>query len=409
MKIELHLLQNFAPSNLNRDDTGAPKDCEFGGVRRARISSQCFKRSIRQAFEIHHLLGPNTKERLAARTKRLVGDVAELLAANGRDPAIAFQLVAFTLQSATLKMKDEKTQYLLFVPRRLVGVLAEVVQTHWDTLSKAAPLLDSAATHAPENSMELAKGGKKKSATKAQEKAAAKDAVPKEVAAAVAAAFEDTKATPDLALFGRMIADRPDWNVDAACQVAHALSTHRATMEFDFYTAVDDLKSTEEAGSDMMGTVAFQSACFYRYSCLDVDALSANLGGTDPAEAKSLTKETLSAYLRASALAVPSGKQNSMAAQNLPSYLVAVLRAEGAPQSLANAFVKPVKATADRSLIEVSADALEVQLAKGLGLWGSNGVTVLRCGDVSASGPSVPLVPSFEQWVEDVAATWECA
>jgi len=413
MKIELHLLQNFAPSNLNRDDTGAPKDCEFGGVRRARISSQCFKRSIRQAFDLHHLFGDQTKDRLAARTKRLVSDVAERLATTKqRDQALAFHLVAFTLQSAKLKMKEEKTQYLLFVPRRLIGVLTELVHRYWDALCAAAPPLQSATAavvaEGAEAASEVAKG-KKKGPNKAQEKATAKDAVPKEVAAAVMAAFEDTSATPDLALFGRMIADNPDWNVDAACQVAHALSTHRATMEFDFYTAVDDLKSTDQAGSDMMGTVAYQSACFYRYSCLDLDALEANLGGTDAEEAKSLTKETLGAFLRATALAIPTGKQNSMAAQNLPSYLVAVVRTGGAPQSLANAFVRPVKATADRSLVEVSADALETQLAKGLGLWGDEGVTVLRCGDVSAVAPSPPLLPSFARWVDGIVATWERA
>jgi len=416
MKIELHLLQNFAPSNLNRDDTGAPKDCQFGGVRRARISSQCFKRSIRQAFQVHALFGDGTKDRLAARTKRLVGEVAERLAKKGRDPALAFHLVAFTLQSATLKMKDDKTQYLLFVPRRLVGVLAELVEKRWDVLREAAPplqpttpALPAASEPSAEAPIEATKGSKRKGPNKAQEKAAAKDAVPKDVAAAVIAAFEDTSATPDLALFGRMIADRPDWNVDAACQVAHALSTHRATMEFDFYTAVDDLKPRDEAGSDMMGTVAYQSACFYRYSCLDVDALAANLGGTDAEEAKSLTKETLSAFLRATALAIPTGKQNSMAAQNLPSYLIAVVRTEGAPQSLANAFVQPVKASTDRSLVEASASALEAQLAKGLDLWGSKGLTVLRCGDVSAGVPGPSLLPSFAHWVDEVVATWERA
>src|SRR6266508_2221569 len=45
--IAIHMLQNHAPSNLNRDDNGDPKDALFGGVRRARISSQSLKRSIR--------------------------------------------------------------------------------------------------------------------------------------------------------------------------------------------------------------------------------------------------------------------------------------------------------------------------------------------------------------------------
>jgi CRISPR system Cascade subunit CasC len=399
MKIELHIIQNFAPSNLNRDDTGAPKDCEFGGTRRARISSQCFKRSIRQAFELHNLF--RDPEVLAARTKRLVDDVADQLAAKQRDREEAFRLVAFALQSAKLKMKDRKTQYLLFVPRKLVGTLTTLVDKHWDKLVSATP---AAATGADAPSPP--DGGKKKARSKSQDKASAKEAVPKEVTAEIEAAFKDTRATPDLALFGRMIADNPDWNVDAACQVAHALSTHRATMEFDFYTAVDDLKPKDEAGSDMMGTIAYQSACFYRYSCLDVDALAANLGSSNQDDGKALTKETLIAYLRASALAVPTGKQNSMAAQNLPSYLVAVVRESGAPQSLANAFVKPVKATAERGLVELSVEALESQLKKAFTLWGDEGVTVFRCGDVEG-GPNPS--PSFTEWVNQIATKWEHA
>ena len=250
MKIELHLLQNFAPSNLNRDDTGAPKDCEFGGHRRARVSSQCWKRAIRQAFFEHALLGKDTADQLGARTKRLVDEVSRVLVARGKDEARARQLVIFALQSGKLKVvEDDKTQYLLFVPRRTVGRLADLVVAHWAALDAAAPTATDAA-----------EGDKKKG--KAKEKTAAKDAVPPEVVKAVVDVLQEGGKTPDLALFGRMIADNPDWNVEAACQVAQAISTNRVTMEFDFYTAVDDLKPKDSAGSDMMGTVAFQSACF---------------------------------------------------------------------------------------------------------------------------------------------------
>ena len=95
MKIELHLLQNFAPSNLNRDDTGAPKDCDFGGYRRARISSQCFKRAIRQAFAEHQLFGKETDEMLAARTKRLVDEAARLAAEKGKSESDAQRFASF--------------------------------------------------------------------------------------------------------------------------------------------------------------------------------------------------------------------------------------------------------------------------------------------------------------------------
>jgi CRISPR system Cascade subunit CasC len=394
MKLELHLLQNFAPSNLNRDDTGAPKDCEFGGVRRARISSQCLKRAIREAFSVHELLGEKTTEQMAARTKRLVHEAARLATEKGRGLEEAERRAAFALQAAKLKVDEEqKTQYLLYIPRRAVARLATIVDTHWDELAAAdAQPAEPAAEGAP-----------KKKAKKSDEKNAAKNAVPKHVAEAITGLFEDASKTPDLALFGRMIADNPDWNTDASCQVAHAISTNRVSMEFDFYTAVDDLKPRDTAGSDMMGTIAFQSACFYRYACLDVDALERNLGGADAKEARELTKKTVEAFLRASALAIPTGKQNSMAAQNLPSYLLAVVRKEGAPQSLANAFVKPVKPSADDGLVDSSVKALEGYLDRTLGMWGDEGVTAVACTDSDvAPSPRAPRVGAFDAWVGKV-------
>jgi len=399
MKIELHVLQNFAPSNLNRDDTGAPKDCEFGGVRRARVSSQCWKRSIREAFSAHDLFGKDTEAHLAARTKRLVDETAKILATRGRSEDDAKRITAFALQSAKLKVdEDWKTQYLLFLPRRTIAKLADLVGAHWDTLAAAAP-------HATEAQEPDAEGAGKKKAKPKAEKKAAKDAVPKEVTAAVSGLLADASKTPDLALFGRMIADNPDWNTDAACQVAHALSTNRVTMEFDFFTAVDDFRHKENTGSDMMGTVAFQSACFYRYACLDVDALGANLAGDSPSESSKLTFETVDAFLRAFALAIPTGKQNSMAAQNRPSYLLAVVRSNGAPQSLANAFVRPIRPKDKESLVDASASSLERYLDKSLALWGAAGLSLFACGDVEALPSARPKrLESFDAWVAGVVA-----
>ena len=113
---------------------------------------------------------------------------------------------------------------------------------------------------------------------------------------------------------------RPEWNVDAACQVAHAISTHRVAMEFDFYTAVDDLRPGDTAGSDMMGTTTFNASCFYRYAALDTRLLQSNLGGDEQ-----LTRDTVEAFLNASIQAIPTGKQNSMAAHNPPSLVFAVV------------------------------------------------------------------------------------
>src|SRR5207248_4571476 len=162
--------------------------------------------------------------------------------------------------------------------------------------------------------------GKKKRTAK-QQKAEAKSAVPDEVQKAVPALLDGGKAA-DLALFGRMLADLPEKNVDAACQVAHAISTNKIhSMEMDYYTAVDDINN-DNPGADMIGTVEFNSACFYRYATLDVAEL---IGGyrdekkTRPFGLQGdneLARTTADAFLKAFINAVPTGKQNSFAAHN---------------------------------------------------------------------------------------------
>jgi len=171
----------------------------------------------------------------------------------------------------------------------------------------------------------------------------------------------------DLALFGRMIADLPERNVEAACQVAHALPTNRVSMEFDFYTAVDDLRPEDTAGADMLGTVEFNSACFYRYANVDFDALTKNL---DDAE---LARRALWAFLRASITAVPTGKQNSMAAHNPPSFVLAVVR-DGGPWNLANAFLTPVQARQGGDLVQESIGRLDAYWGRLTAMYGLGGV-----------------------------------
>lgn len=134
MKVELHLLQNFAPSCLNRDDTNTPKDCEFGGYRRARISSQCQKRAIRKYFAQEELLPP---ERRATRTKRLARAVSARLP--GRDPEALGRALTTALAALSLKFAEGQTEYLVFLGQDEVGRLAAVVEDHWEVLSKAPP------------------------------------------------------------------------------------------------------------------------------------------------------------------------------------------------------------------------------------------------------------------------------
>jgi CRISPR system Cascade subunit CasC len=362
-KIELHLLQNFAPSNLNRDDTGAPKDCEFGGHRRARISSQCQKRAVRQAFEIERLVDDENR---GARTKRLIKEIADVLQkAHGHDEESAWQIAIAAIEGVGLGRNKKgtgedllKTEYLLFVPSRIVDEIAGVLHKH-----RAA--LDASAAHkvreAAKKKDEEKAGKQKKDAKKAAE-----GAYPKEVKDAIEDLLGSAGHTVDIALFGRMIADKPEWNVDAACQVAQAISTNRVQMDFDFFTAVDDLKPKDTAGSDMMGTIQFNSSCFYRYAVLDVDSLRSNLEGDDP-----LVRRAVSAFMKAFVTAIPTGKQNGMAAHNFPSYALAVVRDKGHPLSLTNAFLKPARPRGeDADLVDDSIEKLEsyaVRLRDALG------------------------------------------
>jgi CRISPR system Cascade subunit CasC len=363
-KIELHLLQNFAPSNLNRDDTGAPKDCEFGGHRRARISSQCQKRAIRQAFEMERLVDPENR---GARTKRLIQKVADLLHdSHGHEQESALQLAIAAIEGVGLGRNKKgtgedlwKTEYLLFVPTRIVKDIAAALHEHRDTLlawTAQKQKGDKATARNEEEPIKRTKGAKK----------AAESAYPKEARDALEGLLRNTQGTVDIALFGRMIADKPEWNVDAACQVAQAISTNRVQMDFDFFTAVDDLKPKDTAGSDMMGTVQFNSSCFYRYAVLDVHSLRSNLEADD-----ALARRAVGAFIQAFVTAVPTGKQNSMAAHNFPSYALAVVRDNSQPLSLANAFLKPARPRGeDVDLVDDSIDKLEsyaVRLRDALG------------------------------------------
>jgi CRISPR system Cascade subunit CasC len=376
--VELHILQNFAPSNLNRDDTGAPKDCEFGGYRRARVSSQCLKRAVRQEFRKQNMVDG---DRLAERTKRLLDELADALARDhGRDRPAAVAAAGVALRGVGLAPDDEgKTQYLLFLARDEIRRLAGLVREHWEELTEAAQGGPPAAGPGPEAlAGDTAPAGAVPAATKgnkgAKAKQTAKDKKKADKAALsgdlkkkLEAALDGGKAV-DLALFGRMLADLPDRNVDAACQVAHALSTNKVSVEMDYYTAVDDLKPEDTAGADMIGTVEFASSCFYRYACVDFGQLTENLSGD-----AGLARRAVGAFLRASVDAVPTGKQNSFAAHNPPSLVFAVVRGRG-QWSLANAFVQPVRPSPARDLVQGSAEALDAYWARLVTAYGRDGL-----------------------------------
>lgn len=321
--IEFHLIQNFAPSNLNRDDTGAPKDALFGGHRRARVSSQCFKRAIRLTAQEHDLVAPEFR---GVRTKKLKTLLLGRLV--DRDPAEAEGKIEIALAAAGLKLKDDgKTEYLLFLGEAEIAGFAQLIEQHWDELAGAPA------------------GGEKKG------KKEAKASAPAEVVKKAKALLDGGKAV-DVALFGRMLADMPEVNQDAACQVAHAISTHRVEREFDYFTAVDDKGGPDETGAGMIGQVEFNSATLYRYAVVDAHKLLSNLQ-----QDNELTLSALEAFTQAMVRAIPTGKQNTFAAHNLPSFVGVCLR-HGGPLNLANAFEKPVSPRADKSLTNQSIELL---------------------------------------------------
>ena len=330
MIVELHIIQNFAPSNLNRDDSNTPKDCEFGGCRRARISSQCIKRSVRR----HSAFADTVKSgggEVGIRTKRLKMRLVELLVEkHGKPVAEAEKAAVAIIDLLGFKLGEaEKTEYLLYLGEGEVKELADIALSTWDGLV----------------ALEIGKEKKKKDAPPEALKQA-QDALK----SVVAKSRKDARCyAADIALFGRMVADNKNMNVDAACQVAHALSTHKVEMEMDYFTAIDDLQPCEDSGSDMIGVVEFNSSCFYRYSAIDLNKLNENLGFNSD-----LLAATVKGYIDASVKAVPTGKQNSMAAQNPPGYVRVLVRKAGFPWSLANAFQKPVFAKGEQSLEERS-------------------------------------------------------
>lgn len=361
MFIEMHMIQNFAPSNLNRDDTNNPKDCEFGGVRRARISSQCIKRAIR----LEPVFMRTTQVQPGERTRWLALEIKKKLVEKGKGEEDAHEkAVAFVdeLLGGMDSAKPERSKVLFYISEEEKKHIADALIANWDGLGEG-------------KYTDLVKEYKK--------------------------TFENRNSAPDIALFGRMLADDPKLSLDASCQVAHAISTHRVNMDVDFFTAVDDLLVEEESGAAMMGVTGFNSACFYRYACLDWGQLLKNLYGN-----RELAANTVEGFLRAAVRAVPTGKQNSFAAQNPPSFMLAVVRKDGMSWSLANAFEKPVSAGRAHGLVEnsiIAADQYWGDLLRVYG--GDSAVSVLSLdGGKSLTNLKDAVVENVDQWVGAVMA-----
>ena len=311
--VDIHVIQSLPPSCVNRDDSGSPKSAVYGGVRRLRVSSQSWKRAARLYF--NNLLDASD---VGVRTKR----VAELLAARITEDAPDLAESASNLVGEVFKVAKIK----LSAPRKKDGPLESGYLLFLST-SQIARLAELAITSAHSGEALDAKAVKK--------------------------IFKEAHAV-DIALFGRMVADNTDLNVDAACQVAHAISTHAAENEYDFFTAVDDEKSRseeEDAGAGMMGTVEFSSATMYRYATVNVDMLRHNLGDGQAA------LRALEVFIRGFCLSMPTGKQNTFANRTVPEAVVVAVR-EDQPVSLVGAFEEAVPADAARGYVARSVEAL---------------------------------------------------
>ena len=315
MLIQLHILQNYSPANLNRDDTGSPKDCLFGGYRRGRISSQCLKRSIRrsetfmEAFSADGLLG----ERTQYLPRLLDQEFARRGIAETDSKNITKRLLTLGGGKGD---KADKTNLLVFLGQNEVSEIADRLYKLYQEVG--------AKKFTDEKSLKI-------------------DEIEKVM-------IHNAPRSIDIAMFGRMTTSAAFQDVHASVQVAHALSTNALETQFDYFTAVDDLKpEAEDPGAGMIGDVEFNSSTYYKYINIHWEKLLENLGGD-----VEIATRAVAALIESAAFSQPSGKQNTFAAYNLPDLILATVSARNVPTSHANAFIKPAKQTHAQSLIDNS-------------------------------------------------------
>ncbi|MBB1062862.1 type I-E CRISPR-associated protein Cas7/Cse4/CasC [Limosilactobacillus fastidiosus] len=306
--VDINILQSVPSSNINRDDTGAPKTAIYGGVTRSRVSSQSWKRAIRMEFNKQ---SENAEWLEGIRTTRVPLLLAKALQNQNSDLSEedALDIAVKVLSKAKIKLdkKTNRTKALLMVSKGQIEKLAKYALSNDELDSKAIKTVLQG-----DHSL-------------------------------------------DMALFGRMVADDPSLNVDASCQVAHAISTHEIVPEFDYYTAVDDAKENDESGSAMIGTIEYDSATLYRYANVNVNELIRNLGNSE------IAIKGLQLFIQDFVMSMPTGKQNSFANRTVPQYVMVTIR-EDTPVNLVSAFEEPVKSR--NGYIQISVDNLESEYQK---------------------------------------------
>ena len=283
--LEFHILQSFPVSCLNRDDMGSPKSAVIGGVQRARVSSQCWKRAIR--LEMHKLGSP-----IAQRTKFIVSVIEEKCLSLGASPEQAAACGEWAAKSFTKTVKDGVSDTLFFISDSEAVKVAEAFRDN-----QFKEIKDKDLQKICKNAVNPAHDGL------------------------------------DIALFGRMVANAADMNIEAAAAVAHAISIHKVASEIDFFTAVDDCRKEDQSGSGHMGSLEFNSATYYRYISLDLGQLAESMKTEDIAPA-------VEVFTKALFLAFPIARQATMSAATPWDYAIVTLR-KG--QRLQLPFNSPVK------------------------------------------------------------------
>jgi CRISPR system Cascade subunit CasC len=358
--IEMHALRSFPPSNLNRDDLGTPKTAVFGGSRRLRISSQCLKRTWRMS---EHFRGAFAEEQLGIRTDRLpevvLKAIGESLDAPSREGLLTL-LGTIGRKGAKASAADDdeeededqqkdkakgdptagdegtttRTAHLLFLSRQEIEAVGNFAREKRETLTKVLNKKKKPDSEA----MNKLRGELKKYL----EKHTSKNAV-------------------DIGLFGRFVTSDEFDTVEGALQVAHGLGTQKVEVEYDYFTAVDDLG--EGPGAGHLGESEFASSVLYLYACCNLGELEQNLGARGAAgrvvdaEARALARTSLPALVRAMAESTPKGKKTGTAPHTPAEYVEVIVR-RGAPLSYANSFIKPVDAR------EAGGDVMAASIAR---------------------------------------------
>ncbi|MCY3756657.1 MAG: type I-E CRISPR-associated protein Cas7/Cse4/CasC [Acidobacteria bacterium] len=298
--IQLHFLTVYPPSNPNRDEMGRPKSAVYGGVHRLRLSSQSLKRAARLSPAMSEALKGNMGER----TQRMGDELVEHLRQRGADDEEARKIAE---QVAEVFGKIDLAAAKRNPPRVRIRQLA---------------FISPEERHAAQDMAERALAG---------------ESLEKEARDRGKDILRTADGAVDLAMFGRMLADAPDFNREAAVQVSHAITTHRAEAEDDYYTAADDLKSpAEDVGAGFIGEAGFGSGVYYLYVCVDTGRLVENLACD-----RALASRALEAVTEAFATASPSGKRNSYSHHTRASFIRAEAGSQQ-PRSLAAAFLRPV-------------------------------------------------------------------